>query len=103
MTQFELYRQGYVDSESINVELESDKYADLDDILATSFSQFVSNNDTFECYQIPKHVIDTILRQSVEKRIMFEYGLNEFYIEANACVELCEHLLQNAQYVEPNL
>jgi hypothetical protein len=54
-------------------------------------------------YQIPKEIIDTILVQAIDKRTASDYGLNEFYIEANTCVEVCEYLLENARVIEPKL
>ena len=54
-------------------------------------------------YQIPKEMLDTILEQAIAKRTEFGYGLNEFYTEADMCIDVCEILIENAQIVETSL
>ena len=103
MTEFDLYQHGYQDAESIDVTFGVHPYGEIDEVVETHFKNFVSKFDTKEFYQIPKEIIDTILAQAIEKRTKFEYGLNEFYIEANACADVCEYLLENAQVIETKL
>ena len=53
-------------------------------------------------YEISKEFLDEILSQAITKRDNYEFP-NEAWIEANACIDTIEHIVQNSSFVDNDM